>query len=200
MRFIEAAWRSIRALEISEADTSNTCFNCHTKDRKARKTQGLFQCVNCSIRANADYNGAMNILQRRFGILSTLGRFLTYPKPWVIIDKNKMITNHRNVMVEKNEKKWGGLVYTTSITVTVTLRCSAWGRQCAATTGSLTGACCWIGLTTVDARIGASARIGLGQCDVSAYSRYTYYQYGCKCCNCYHCSRRSMIHYVCHSS
>ncbi|HXX98647.1 MAG TPA: zinc ribbon domain-containing protein [Candidatus Bathyarchaeia archaeon] len=60
----KAAWRTIRALEISEADTSNTCFNCRTKDKKARKTQGLFQCGNCSIRTNADYNGAMNILQR----------------------------------------------------------------------------------------------------------------------------------------
>jgi transposase len=69
----KAAWRSIRTLEISEADNSNTCFKCHTKDKKARKTQGLFQCGNCSIRTNADYNGAMNILQRGVGILSTLG-------------------------------------------------------------------------------------------------------------------------------
>jgi putative transposase len=88
----KAAWRSIRALEITEADTSNTCFNCRTKDKKARKTQGLFQCGNCSIRTNPDYNGAMNILQRGVGILSTLGGFLTYPEPSVIIDRNKMIT------------------------------------------------------------------------------------------------------------
>jgi putative transposase len=94
VRYIKykAAWRSIRTLEISEADTSNTCFNCRTKDKKARKTQGLFQCGNCSIRTNADYNGAMNILQRGVGILSTLGGFLTYPEPSVIIDRNKMIT------------------------------------------------------------------------------------------------------------
>jgi putative transposase len=88
----KAAWVSIRALEISEADTSNTSFNCRTKDKKARKTQGLFQCGNCSIRTNADYNGAMNILQRGVGILSTLGGFLTYPEPSVIIERNKMIT------------------------------------------------------------------------------------------------------------
>ena len=93
----KAAWTSIRTLEISEADTSNTCFNCHTKDKKARKTQGLFQCGNCSIRTNADYNGAMNILQRGVGILSTLGGFLTYPEPSVITDSNKMITEEPQI-------------------------------------------------------------------------------------------------------
>jgi putative transposase len=87
----KAAWTSIRVLEISEVDTSNTCFNCRTKDKKARKTQGLFQCGNCSIRTNADYNAAMNILQRGVGILSTLGGFLTYPEPPMIIERNKMI-------------------------------------------------------------------------------------------------------------
>jgi putative transposase len=30
----KAAWLSIRTLEISEGDTSNTCFNCRTKDKK----------------------------------------------------------------------------------------------------------------------------------------------------------------------
>ena len=87
----KAPWMGIRTLEISEPDTSNTCFNCRTKDKKARKTQGLFQCGNCSIRTNADYNEAMNILQRGVGILSTLGAFLTYPEPSMIIDRNKMI-------------------------------------------------------------------------------------------------------------
>jgi transposase len=85
----------IRTLEISEVDTSNTCFNCRTKDKKARKTQGLFPCGNCSIRTNADYNGAMNILQRGVGILSTLGGFLTYPEPSMIIERNKMIMKER---------------------------------------------------------------------------------------------------------
>jgi putative transposase len=94
----KAAWHSIKTLEISEADTSNTCFNCRTKDKKARKTQGLFQCGNCSIRTNADYNGAMNILQRGVGILSTLEGFLTYPEPSVIIDSNKMITKEPQIL------------------------------------------------------------------------------------------------------
>ena len=48
----------IKVLETDEANTSNTCFNCHKKDKEARKTQGLFQCNNpkCSVETNADHN------------------------------------------------------------------------------------------------------------------------------------------------
>ena len=69
------------------------CSNCHIRDKAARKTQGLFECNNCNrVRTtNADYNCAMNILQRGL-ILSSLGGFLTYHKPQVIVDRNKMIT------------------------------------------------------------------------------------------------------------
>jgi transposase len=42
------------------------------------------------VRANADYNGAMNILQRGLGILSSLGGCLTYPRPSVIVERNKV--------------------------------------------------------------------------------------------------------------
>jgi hypothetical protein len=40
----------------------------------------------------------MNILQRGVGILSTLGGFLTYPEPSVIIDRNKMITKEPQML------------------------------------------------------------------------------------------------------
>jgi transposase len=46
---------------------------------------------------NADYNAAVNILQRGRGLLSRLGGFLTYPnfifekQPSMIVDRNKMI-------------------------------------------------------------------------------------------------------------
>jgi transposase len=66
--------------------------------RMIRETQGLFQCGNCSIRKKTDYNGAMNILQRGIGILSTLGGFLTYPEPSVIIDRNKMIAKELQML------------------------------------------------------------------------------------------------------
>ena len=65
----------------------------------ARKTQGLFECNNCEIvRTNADYNGAMNILQRGLGILSSPWGFLAYPKPSVIVERNKVITKEPHML------------------------------------------------------------------------------------------------------
>src|SRR5215831_5873450 len=67
----KAEWLGIRGQRDSEAYTSQTCFNCHIRQKNARKTQGLYQCTNCSP-VDADYNGAMNILQRGLEILSNL--------------------------------------------------------------------------------------------------------------------------------
>jgi putative transposase len=95
----KAEWIGIKVLEISESYTSQTCFNCHIRDKAARKTQGLFECDNCKIvRTNADYNGSMNILQRGLGILSSPGGFLTYPKPSVIVERNKVITKEPHML------------------------------------------------------------------------------------------------------
>jgi putative transposase len=95
----KAEWIGIKVLEISESYTSQTCFNCHIRNRAARRTQGLFECDNCKIvRTNADYNSAMNILQRGLGILSSLGGFLTYPKPSVIVERNKVITKEPHIL------------------------------------------------------------------------------------------------------
>ena len=70
----------IKLIEVSEADTSQTCHNCHVRDKAARKTQGMFECKNCRSECNADYNGSMNIMQRALGILSKVGGILDYPR------------------------------------------------------------------------------------------------------------------------
>jgi putative transposase len=89
----KAEWIGVKVKEISEAYTSQTCFNCHKRDKMARKTQGLYECSNCNVvKTNADYNGAMNILQRALGILSNVGGFLTYPRLSVIVERGEMIT------------------------------------------------------------------------------------------------------------
>ena len=92
----KAEWAGILVFEIPEGYTSVTCSNCRA--RGVRPTQGLFRCKRCG-ETNADYNGAMSILHRGFGILSSLGGFLTYPacdvKPQelpVIVERNKMTT------------------------------------------------------------------------------------------------------------
>jgi len=88
----KAEWVGISVLEVSEAYTSQTCHNCHVRDRAARKTQGLFRCKNCGLQTNADYNGSMNIMQRALGILSKVGGTLTIPEPLVIAGRSKVIT------------------------------------------------------------------------------------------------------------
>jgi putative transposase len=110
----KAEWAGIQVMEISEAYTSQTCFACGKRDKKSRKTQGLFQCKNkdCRQEMNAEYNVAMNILQRGLGILSSLGGIadrrlfvrplpktnLIYPEPSVIADRSKMITKEPHTL------------------------------------------------------------------------------------------------------
>ena len=75
----KAEWIGIKVIEVSEAYTSQTCHNCHVRDKAARKTQRMFECKNCGSQCNADYNGSMNIMQRALGILSKVGH-LDYPR------------------------------------------------------------------------------------------------------------------------
>jgi putative transposase len=76
----KAQWIGLKVKEISEARTSQTCFNCHKINKEFRKAQGLFECDNCKVvKTNADYVGAINILRRAVGMLSIAGGFLTYP-------------------------------------------------------------------------------------------------------------------------
>ena len=94
----KAEWIGIKVLEVSEAYTSQTCHNCHVRDRNARLSQGLFECNNCGLETNADYNGSMNIMQRALGILSRVGGSLTIPEPLVIAGRSKVITEESPVL------------------------------------------------------------------------------------------------------
>lgn len=86
----KAEWAGVRLAEESEAFTSQTCHRCHTRDRSARKTQGLFECSNCGSCTNADCNGSMNIMQRALGTLSKAGGILAIPKPLAIAERSKV--------------------------------------------------------------------------------------------------------------
>jgi putative transposase len=68
--FIEykASWHGIPVLKVREAFTSQTCSRCGAK---GIRVGGLFQCPNCGLNLNADYNGAKNIMKRAFGKLHT---------------------------------------------------------------------------------------------------------------------------------
>ena len=94
----KAEWIGIKVMEVSEAYTSQTCHNCHVRDKAARKTQGLFICKNCGMETNADYNGSRNILQRALGVLSKVGGTLTIPELSVIAGRSKVITRESHML------------------------------------------------------------------------------------------------------
>lgn len=49
-------------VEVPAHFTSQTCFVCGHCEKANRKTQAVFQCVNCNHKNNADLNAAQNIL------------------------------------------------------------------------------------------------------------------------------------------
>jgi putative transposase len=100
MQYIKykAEWIGIAVMEVSEAYTSQTCHNCHIRDKSARKTQGLFHCRNCGLQMNADYNGSMNILQRALGVLSKVRGILTIPELSVMAEGSHVITKESHVL------------------------------------------------------------------------------------------------------
>jgi putative transposase len=49
---------------VDPAYTSQTCAACGVVDGASRKSQSVFECVSCGHEANADHNGALNILYR----------------------------------------------------------------------------------------------------------------------------------------
>lgn len=82
--FIEykANWLGIPVLKINEAHTSQICSRC---GHRGLRVGGLFQCPQCGLNINSDWNGAKNIMKRAFGKLqdeplSNAGADLTLPR------------------------------------------------------------------------------------------------------------------------
>ncbi len=57
-------YHGINYIEVDEAETSITCSRCGYKDKRNRKHRRLFVCRKCGFVANADVNGALNILKK----------------------------------------------------------------------------------------------------------------------------------------
>ena len=49
--------------KVDPAYTSQTCSNCGNICKESRKGE-IYECVNCNMKIDADYNAAMNILKR----------------------------------------------------------------------------------------------------------------------------------------
>jgi len=78
-QFIEykARWYGIRVIKINESNTSKTCRRCR---QKGLRVGSFFKCPNCGYSCNADYNGAINILNRAMGYMPVAGAALAQPR------------------------------------------------------------------------------------------------------------------------
>jgi putative transposase len=86
----KAALAGIKTFVISEAYTSQECFRCHTRDKKARKTQGLYLCKKCG-EENADRNAAFNIARKALGYISKAGVVVNLPRTLPSVEGNVML-------------------------------------------------------------------------------------------------------------
>ena len=60
----KAALKGIKVIAVDPKHTSQECPRCGHVDRRNRKTQSLFRCVECGFQHNADWVAAYNIAQR----------------------------------------------------------------------------------------------------------------------------------------
>jgi putative transposase len=64
--------------KVDPAYTSQTCSKCGSVHKESRKGE-LYECVNCGMIIDADYNAALNILQRGvYGLSSTKAKFYNF--------------------------------------------------------------------------------------------------------------------------
>ena len=73
----KAKINGIRVIKISERNTSKICNRCSSIGK--RPFQGLFKCSSCDLEYNADYNSALNILNRSKEYISLDGAFGSMP-------------------------------------------------------------------------------------------------------------------------
>ncbi len=66
-------WLGGRVLAIPAADTCQKCACCGHVVKENRRSQSQFECLACGYRANADINGALNILAAGHPVLACGG-------------------------------------------------------------------------------------------------------------------------------
>ncbi|NBM73910.1 RNA-guided endonuclease InsQ/TnpB family protein, partial [Proteus sp. G4406] len=67
-------WRGGQVLAIPPAYTSQKCACCGHTAKENRPSQSQFECLECGYTANADINGARNILAAGHAVLASGGR------------------------------------------------------------------------------------------------------------------------------
>jgi len=75
----KANWRGIAVVEVSEAYTSQRCWQCGAIGLRSGKHHGSFECPRCGLKENADRNGAFNIGRRALGQVYKVGAVVSQP-------------------------------------------------------------------------------------------------------------------------
>src|SRR5215470_4590868 len=60
-----ASKQGIKLEAVDARNTSKTCHKCGHCENANRKSQGVFLCVRCGHKSNADYNASLNVRDRR---------------------------------------------------------------------------------------------------------------------------------------
>lgn len=61
--FFELLEYKTNVVKVNPAYSSQTCSKCKYTAKENRKTQSLFECVNCGFTENADFQATLNLLQ-----------------------------------------------------------------------------------------------------------------------------------------
>ena len=61
---VKCEYYGINYIEVDETYTSQTCSVCGDVSKNNKKHRGLYVCKKCGFVANADVNGALNILKK----------------------------------------------------------------------------------------------------------------------------------------
>jgi putative transposase len=62
--FFELLEYKTNIVKVNPAYSSQTCSKCKHTSKENRKTQSLFECINCGYTENADLQATFNLLQR----------------------------------------------------------------------------------------------------------------------------------------
>ena len=62
--FFELLEYKTNVVKVNPAYSSQTCSKCKHTSKENRKTQSLFECINCGYTENADLQATFNLLQR----------------------------------------------------------------------------------------------------------------------------------------
>ena len=63
----KSKWYGSEFVKVDPKYTSQTCSECGCIDSRSRKSQSVFECVECRFKGNADVNASIEILKRGLG-------------------------------------------------------------------------------------------------------------------------------------